>query len=127
MEYVSQNDSVGSPIVDMDRCMCGCPAKEHRIIDLTEAEHASLASLRSSPCWPATGFVAGLLEDSIADTMGMRLEREDFTYGEVHDATFLKFLNSLHRSSIKCGNRAGTRRGAGVHGGSFYDMGCGLG
>jgi SAM-dependent methyltransferase len=71
--------------------------------------------------------MAGLLEDSIADTMSMRLEREDFTYGEVHDATFLKFLNSLHRSRIKCGKRAGTRSGAGVHGGSFYDMGCGLG
>ena len=73
-------------------CECGCEAAEHTQIELGEVEMAALDKLRSY--WRADNDV--LKTASIANTISMGLKRAEFTYGEVHDATWLKFLKSYN-------------------------------
>jgi hypothetical protein len=60
---------------------------------------------------------------SVEDTIALNLGRKEFTYGEVHDLTFLRFLNELN-TTYGCKKRATNRK---RRRGAFYDLGCGVG
>jgi predicted esterase len=103
-----------------DTCDCGCLASAHAELATSEKEYAAIALLRPHFMRMSIDLIQN---KSVEDTMAMKLARNEFTYGEVHDLTFLRFLNELHSTYGKrrTSTRQGRRRGV------FYDLGCGVG
>jgi len=96
-------------------CICGCAADVHVPLCLTSSESAVLDYLRR--CLPPDRDA--VLSASIASTVSLNLERTNFTYGEVHDATWLQYLNELFANYCTAAKTSGLSK--------FYDLGCGQG
>lgn len=95
---------------------CGCEAGEHEAVTVTEAE---ARVLQASRCLFAPFDLSIGVRQSVQDTTMLGIGRETFTYGEVGLLSFLRLLDKVAalRAGLGCPSTGGT----------FFDLGCGLG
>mmetsp|Transcript_920 Transcript_920/g.1933 ORF Transcript_920/g.1933 Transcript_920/m.1933 type:complete len:638 (+) Transcript_920:236-2149(+) len=71
-------------------CHCGCPAEAHKLERLTADEDDVVNKLR---VYFQMLKLSYSVMQSVTDTVFLDIPRTEFTYGEIYDVAFLKFLN----------------------------------
>lgn len=74
-------------------CACGCPPEAHQTEHVTETEGRLLAKVR--PYLQMVKLSYSVMQ-SVNDTVTLDISRREFTYGEVYDVAYLRFLNYLY-------------------------------